>query len=49
MFLIEHSSVLKILDYQSHLSDLEQVAPNHFTENKEILLKEIQRLKKTIQ
>ncbi len=43
------TSVLKIMDYQQRLNDIAEVAPNHFTENKEILQKEIVRLKKTIQ
>lgn len=43
------TAVLKIMSHQQSLDDITQVAPHHFTENKEILTKEIVRLKKTIQ
>ena len=43
------TSALKIMDHQKSLDDLAEVAPHHFTENKQILQKEIDRLKKTIQ
>ena len=42
------TAVLKIMSHQQSLDDITQVAPHHFTENKESLQKEIERLKKTI-
>ena len=43
------TATLKIMDYQQRLNDIAQVAPNHFTENKEMLKNEIDKLRKVIQ
>ena len=42
-------SVIKIMGIQQHLDDIIKVAPRHFTEHKELLVKEIDKIKKTIQ
>ena len=43
------TAVFKIMDCQSQLNDFARVGPGPFTENKELLTKEIERLKKIIQ
>ena len=43
------TTLITIMNHQKSLDDIAEVTPHHFTENKEMLTKEIENLKKTIQ